>query len=153
MSSNFRGWFEQSVIVLILCFSGYRNWWGHLDWDLGLQKQQRAPGYQESLQGRLCANSLVVQLVFVMRWDHGVCFVTLMLILSFPFQEYKKDLEDDVRADTSGDFRAVLLEILKVNVAEHLSRSEYLTLTLWGSIWTGFWLFQTHLFNLLPFMT
>lgn len=53
-----------------------------------------------------------------------------MLMLSFPLQEYKKDLEDDVRSDTSGDFRAVLLEILKVNVATSLSHNEFLILSL-----------------------
>lgn len=42
-------------------------------------------------------------------------------MLSFPCEEYKKDLEEDVRGDTSGDFRAVLLEILKVNVVTCLS--------------------------------
>lgn len=43
-----------------------------------------------------------------------------MLTLSFLCQEYKKDLEDDIRSDTGGDFRAALLALCKVRVCPHL---------------------------------
>lgn len=32
----------------------------------------------------------------------------------FPYLDYKKDLEDDIKSDTSGDFRAALLALCKV---------------------------------------
>lgn len=30
------------------------------------------------------------------------------------FQEFKKELEEDIRSDTSGDFRSALIELCKV---------------------------------------
>lgn len=39
-----------------------------------------------------------------------------MLMMYFLYQEYKKDLEEDIRSDTSGDFRAALMALCKVGV-------------------------------------
>ncbi|KAJ0019481.1 hypothetical protein NQD34_007050 [Periophthalmus magnuspinnatus] len=43
---------------------------------------------------------------------------TKYLMYDFRCQEYKKDLEDDIKSDTSGDFRKALLELCKAGRTE-----------------------------------
>lgn len=36
------------------------------------------------------------------------------MLMLYCFLEYKKDLEEDIKGDTSGDFKAALIELCKV---------------------------------------